>query len=384
MSLNHQLVLFSIPIALASLLTLGVLALDRNPPSGPRGPKARMLSEQENQSLHSESKVIFGRFRDDAAANGLDCLPLETNHSESGSSSAHLKTVRFEYRDKEGRILHEWEELAERKTHDFVGRVAAVAARSERDSTNYFLVDPLSGLPPEEGTEVAVPDVSGTVRFQFKVSRIYRSSDGTIEQLGCVCASLNSEPVVKGFEFKVILERRVLHGFQRRFYANGQLLMEGYFSQNLRCGQWRQFNEDGVLVWSAIYENDVLHGAWMTWHANGVMWRRGQYREDFKDGAWEEWNSEGVLVQSTVWNAGQEDGLHTEWYLNGQPKCRGLMQKGRPDDHWTAWRMDGTVIMEGEFKDGDRIGEWTDNRTEDERYPELHLMPGIGRDPDTP
>jgi antitoxin component YwqK of YwqJK toxin-antitoxin module len=384
MSLNHPLVKFSIPVASAFLLALAALALERSPSPVPRGPMNGMLAEPAEQLPHHECQVIFGHFRDDAAETGHSCPPPEPANTESVSANAHLKTVRHVERDEEGRILHEWEELAERNTHEFVGRVAAVAARDGRDSNTCFLVDPISGLAPEEGTEISVPDDNGAVRYLIKVSRIYRSSDGTIEQLGCICAYNDSDPVVKGFEFKVSLERRVRHGFQRSFYTNGQLQMEGYFNQDLRCGQWRQFDEDGVLVWSAVYENDLLQGAWMTWHANGVMWRRGQYRENLKVGAWEEWNDEGVLVESTVWNAGQEDGLHTEWYVNGQPRCRGLMRKGRSDGRWTAWRLDGSVVIEGDFKDGDRVGEWTDNRTDDEKYPASHLMPGSDRDPDIP
>lgn len=124
------------------------------------------------------------------------------------------------------------------------------------------------------------------------------------------------------------------HGPYRLETLEGQVLIEGSYSQGSQAGSWRVFSGSGQLQSVMNFEDGRKHGVLRRYHANGTI-------------ALEEHYEQGVL-----------DGPFASWHANGQLKQRGSYDRGAETGDWTRWNDDGLRIEEGRAEAGSRVGVW--------------------------
>ncbi len=72
---------------------------------------------------------------------------------------------------------------------------------------------------------------------------------------------------------------------------NNDTLTTGYFSNNLRDGQWKWFWKDGSLKSLYFYSEGKLEGICIEYYDNGKIKEKGNYYNDQKTGIWFEYES---------------------------------------------------------------------------------------------
>src|SRR5688500_8295756 len=68
--------------------------------------------------------------------------------------------------------------------------------------------------------------------------------------------------------------QRVLHGWTRRYHANGQLVFEELWREGVRHGPLREWSNDGILITAGSFFNGKRDGLWQI-YGTTQSWERG-------------------------------------------------------------------------------------------------------------
>ncbi len=79
------------------------------------------------------------------------------------------------------------------------------------------------------------------------------------------------------------------------YYSDGQLRMEGDYSNGQKNGLWVAYYESGVKWSEGNYKDGVSHGKTITYHENGEKYYEGFYEHGRRAGLWRFWNEDGSL-----------------------------------------------------------------------------------------
>ena len=94
-------------------------------------------------------------------------------------------------------------------------------------------------------------------------------------------------------------------GERCRFYANGKIQEQRYFSEGKKTDTLKTFWEDGSLQASYPFVNDEY------------------------EGTCREWNAQGKLIRELHYHKGHEEGWQRQWYDNGKIRSNYLIKDGR-------------------------------------------------------
>jgi antitoxin component YwqK of YwqJK toxin-antitoxin module len=117
------------------------------------------------------------------------------------------------------------------------------------------------------------------------------------------------------------------------FYADSTPLIEGYYADGLKSGEFRVYNTDGTLSLLQTYRRGLLHGPQTVWYDSGGMKVTGEYENGRKSGSWT-WYHEDGTKSSTV------------QYVDGEKQGRQM--------HWDEF---GTLVLEEQYENGVLVGE---------------------------
>ena len=73
------------------------------------------------------------------------------------------------------------------------------------------------------------------------------------------------------------LDKEDRNGLFKFYEKSGELSSEGIYVNNLKQGEWKEYN-NGKLWVSSNYKNDSLHGEFLAFHPNGKVKRNDIYR----------------------------------------------------------------------------------------------------------
>ena len=83
----------------------------------------------------------------------------------------------------------------------------------------------------------------------------------------------------------------------RAYHENGNVSMEGGFSQDKRHGQWNSYFFDGGLWTVNNYDLGEFHGEYLMYNKNGSIRIRGSYVQGAQTGTWTVTDEEGKVVK---------------------------------------------------------------------------------------
>jgi len=128
--------------------------------------------------------------------------------------------------------------------------------------------------------------------------------------------------------------RKVRHGSEREWYANGQLHWEREFVDGEPAGRWASYYPDGIQESESWPGRDPTPRTSTWWHPNGAISSRGPSVRGVRDGLW------------------------TGYYADGTRESEGRYVAGRREGEWVFWKPDGSSAARGEYRAGQRVGEW--------------------------
>lgn len=129
-------------------------------------------------------------------------------------------------------------------------------------------------------------------------------------------------------------ENSRLEGECHRFFANGKYSEYGYYSEGLKIGNWKYWNEKGVLIKECNFEKGRLKGNYTEYYLDGNIQFSGEYihitgkdsvyAEDIMTGELtvEVRDSDDIPAKDGVWSYFNENGdlVRIENYIKGRLK----------------------------------------------------------------
>lgn len=117
--------------------------------------------------------------------------------------------------------------------------------------------------------------------------------------------------------------------------ADGRVLAEGEYVDDVQVGPWTYFYENGNLKLRTTLVDKRREGLFQSWHPNAARQSRGRYVNGFEFGEWRFWNPRDELVE------------------------RGPLFNGLREGHWRYYDSEGSVEATGLYREGVEVGLWT-------------------------
>mgnify|MGYP001355613863 CR=1 FL=1 len=83
----------------------------------------------------------------------------------------------------------------------------------------------------------------------------------------------------------------------------GRPLMEGEMRNGQRNGVWTSYLPNGRVQSRNVYEQGVLHGMSTVFHDNGVLYYSGAQRRGKPFGEWKFYDDHGVLARTVIYDS---------------------------------------------------------------------------------
>jgi len=160
----------------------------------------------------------------------------------------------------------------------------------------------------------------------------------------------------------------IRHGLTVRYYDDGTISSESWYSMNIHHGPSREWYRSGQLKRELSSVEGRAHGLERIWYDGGQLRMERPYLGGRVTGTFKEWNEKGQQVESTEYKWGKRTGLHTAWHENGNTRETGEYVGDLKSRRWTYWHENGQKQSEGEYQlfrplgqddvDSRKVGEW--------------------------
>ncbi len=168
-------------------------------------------------------------------------------------------------------------------------------------------------------------------------------------------------------------------GIWRELYEDGEVRMEGNYTNGLRNGVFKQYDKQGKLLSIEQYVDDVLvEGEEATgipdirqeFYSDGQLRTIGSYQNGKKQGTFRNYDPRGkeeiayLFEQDVKVAEGQLDSLGRKigawqfYYPDGQIRHKGSYKLGLKDGAWTYYYSNGKVIQTGSYINDLPTGNW--------------------------
>ena len=119
-----------------------------------------------------------------------------------------------------------------------------------------------------------------------------------------------------GYKVCYFVKGGVRTGEYKRWDENGVLIKHSHYKNNKKEGECKRWYANGQLDIHCFYKNDKLDGECTWWYANGQIFLHCFYKNDNRDGECKWWHNNGQLFKHRFY----ENGVVTKTsYLNNHP-----------------------------------------------------------------
>lgn len=148
------------------------------------------------------------------------------------------------------------------------------------------------------------------------------------------------------------------------FEPPGKLAAKGLKKNGEKVGEWTFWSKDGKKSWKCEFKNgQPWNGIYRHTYHTAEKSSEENYKEGKRDGTCNMWYANGNLRSSGKYLNDKKDGTWKYWSANGE-ECWELeyINDEPVNGFWVEYGFDADFkekkIIEGNLKDGKRIGEW--------------------------
>lgn len=126
---------------------------------------------------------------------------------------------------------------------------------------------------------------------QLNDKGLYITSDNELFS-GIITSNNNS---VKS---EISVKNGVVNGEAIYFYASGNVMERGMFTEGKKDQKWTRYNENGTTSAIAFYSLGKKSGTWLVFDDKGKKRFEMNYANGEKTGTWTNWDENGLVVNS--------------------------------------------------------------------------------------
>lgn len=138
------------------------------------------------------------------------------------------------------------------------------------------------------------------------------------------------------------------------FHPNGFMAAEGVYINQKKEGKWRFYSKNiqNYLICEEYYRNDLRNGLSLKFYRDGVVAERLTYSDDVRTGEWTQYYVSGKLCIKAGYINGKLEGTFEVFYPNGQPEFIGQYSDNVRNGNWKVFKEDGKPDFEMNYKMG--------------------------------
>jgi uncharacterized protein len=176
-------------------------------------------------------------------------------------------------------------------------------------------------------------------------------------------------------------ENDIKQGLTTTYYPDSTVLRTVNFVDGREDGLAKEFASDGRVITLTTYKKGFVvsrerinrldsqnrkQGLWKFFHENGNIRLEGRYSNDLKDGYFKDYDTEGKLLSTTKWIAGEEQEAPVElarlevvrdYYPTGRIMAMQTFRNGVPEGVRRNYDEEGNITSGAFYKDGKRVAE---------------------------
>jgi len=173
----------------------------------------------------------------------------------------------------------------------------------------------------------------------------------------------------------------IKQGLTTTYYADSTILRTVNFVDGREDGLAKEFANDGRVITLTTYNRGFvvsrerinrldsqnrMQGLWKFFHDNGNVKLEGRYSNNLKDGYFKEYDVNGRLTATTKWAAGEELEIPVElarlevardYYPNGKIKAMQTFRNGLAEGVRRDFDEEGNIVAGAVYKDGKKVAE---------------------------
>jgi antitoxin component YwqK of YwqJK toxin-antitoxin module len=125
------------------------------------------------------------------------------------------------------------------------------------------------------------------------------------------------------------------------FHPNGKKMAEGEYVETKKNGLWKYYNDKEVLSAEEFYQKGVPAGLWKTYYDDGKLLEECPYQNGLKEGICRQYFTDQSLKSEVSFVKGKLDGPAVFYYPNGKPMLAGKSKNDLREGTWTAYKDNG-------------------------------------------
>lgn len=152
------------------------------------------------------------------------------------------------------------------------------------------------------------------------------------------------------------------------FRPEGSLMAKGKYLDQKKDSSWNYYGFEGGLNRIEHYQNGVLDGEQITYYANGSVAEKQHYVNGVQQGESKSWFDNGKLKSEAIYVNGEPEGKMIFYFAKGQKEIEGQMVNGSRDGQWIYYNDDGSIQLVVLYAKGELVKERKENGTFKEYY----------------
>jgi antitoxin component YwqK of YwqJK toxin-antitoxin module len=149
-------------------------------------------------------------------------------------------------------------------------------------------------------------------------------------------------------------------GIFKRYYPNGQLLVEMKYDQNGKHAFATFYDEDGHKIATGYYYGQLRDSLWRFYINDTIVIKEVMYYRGKKNGFERIYSYYYYpnLLKERYYKNGQLDSVAVDYYYDGTPKAIMFYKNGTLDGPYQVFYYTGQLKIKGQYKNGYMEGLW--------------------------
>jgi antitoxin component YwqK of YwqJK toxin-antitoxin module len=156
----------------------------------------------------------------------------------------------------------------------------------------------------------------------------------------------------------------------QHFRGDGSLMAEGIYLGQAKDSVWRYFDEQGALRKIEPFQKGELHGEVITYYPDGKVAEKENWANGILHGSSKIWFANGNLRTELEYVNGKAEGKMITYRPNGRKEYEGNVKNGERNGSWFHFNSDGSIHMKMLYRNGLLKQEVRENGTFTELFPD--------------
>ena len=160
------------------------------------------------------------------------------------------------------------------------------------------------------------------------------------------------------------------------FHPNGKKMAEGLYVETKKDGAWKYYNDLEIISSEEFYQKGIPVGVWKTYYDDGKLLEECPYQNGLKEGVRKQYFTDQSIKSEVGFVKGKLEGSSKYYYPNGKPLLVGQLKNDLREGLWTAYKDSGVKENEIEYSGGVVVNEiYFDKAREAELKNEVKAIP---------